>query len=110
MPPQTAKLREKKSEPGEAAAVQSETHLRGRGGRAWSPARLEPPLGRALRTIPLVLLGRHSAWGGAGICVFQVRKPRLTAATRSYVGAELGFQARLSDPKPSLRSLPDPGE
>lgn len=53
MPTQTAKFWGKKSDPGEAAAAQSETHLRGRGG-AGSGRRPRRSLlsGRALRDLP----------------------------------------------------------
>lgn len=61
MPPQTAKLREQKSEPARRPRCQVNPP-EGRGGRAWPPAGLEPPLARAPRTSPLVSLGRRSAW------------------------------------------------
>lgn len=93
---------EKKSDPGEAAAVQSETHLKGRGGRGaaagrdGAPSRAGASDNYPSLTRPPLCPRRYRHLR------FSVRKPRLSAASRSYVTTELGFQARLSDPKSLL--------
>lgn len=100
MPTQTAKFGEKKSDASEAAAVQNETHLRGRGGEgaAAGPDRTSSRKGASNTylslTWPPPCSRRYKRFA------LQERKPKLTATSRSYVRTELEFQARLSDPKP----------
>lgn len=94
VPTQTAKFWEEESDPGEAAAVPTETHPRG-AGRAGSLLSL-----RALRALTEFLPGPRPARGGIGISALQVREARLSKAPRSCVRTRWGSKPCCLTPNP----------